>query len=137
MNLRHCKDTGQIEDLTTVRNGAIAVVGNEVLAGGHDGFIAVDARTGRPFAWRSRLRGDATLFAVSGKTVYLGGSVGGDFTAAGGHSANNLAAVRLPAGAFTSWRPRITHEMNVFTLAVSGHMVLAGGSFTRTLGGGP
>jgi outer membrane protein assembly factor BamB len=116
---------------------AIAVVGDEILAGGHGGFVAVDAHTGRPHRWPERLRGVATCFAVLGSTVYLGGNVRDGFTGTGTRRANNLAAVQLPEGRFTSWTPHLAHYMNVFTLAVSGHTVLAGGSFTRTLVNGP
>ena len=106
---------------------AILATHGQVLVGGKNGFAVYDARTGRNLAWRRRLNGAATAFAVSGDTVYLGADLSGGFTRAGGKPAHNLAAVVLPEGRFTDWRPKLSPSLIVTAIAVSGQMVLVAG----------
>jgi hypothetical protein len=114
---------------------AMVIAANEVIVGGHTGFAAFDIRTARPYAWTAGVSGSVAQFAGSGSTVYLGGDPLNSFKAVGQRTANNLAAVRLPGGRFTSWTPFINTEVDVQTLAVSGNTVLAGGGFCATPGG--
>jgi outer membrane protein assembly factor BamB len=123
----------------TVQGGgsidAMVAAGNEVIVGGHARLAAFDVGTARPYPWTAKVQGEAALFAVSGDTVYLGGDPLNFFRAVGNRPANNLAAVQLPGGRFTSWTPSINTEVDVQTLAVSGNTVLVGGGFCATPGG--
>jgi outer membrane protein assembly factor BamB len=111
----------------------IALADGELLVGGgRTDFAAFDVRTGRPFSWPAKVWGSVARFAVSGNTVYLGGNGVAGFKAVGDRDAHNLAAVRLRLGRFTSWTPYIQSYVDVETLSVSGHTVLAGGSFRTT-----
>jgi outer membrane protein assembly factor BamB len=109
------------------------VTRGQVLAGGH-GFGVVEVASAGAIAWRRRIAGSATCFAVSGRTVYLGGSLRDGFTAVGGRRRNDLAAVRLPAGDLESWSPSVARYVDVLALAVSGPTVLVGGSFRAARG---
>jgi len=105
----------------------------QVLVGGKQGFAVYDARTGRNLPWRNRLRGSATSFAVSRDTVYLAArTLYAGFDRAGNRRVNNLAAVRLPGGKFTNWRPILAPCADVGTIAVSGNKVLVGGDFGKS-----
>jgi len=105
---------------------AILATHGQVLAGGK-GFAAYDARTGRVLPWYKRLGGCPNAFAVSGNTVYLGAfpyqgcSI---MTSAGGRPVHNLAAVVLPSGMVTNWRPIPSPTPYVRAIAVSGQNVL-------------
>jgi hypothetical protein len=115
--------------------GILATHG-QVLVGGADlsglsgfaaGFAAFDAHTGRLLPWSKRVGGYASIFAVSGNTVYLGAPydyLTGGLTSAGGRPAHSLAAVVLPSGKFTSWRPMLSPAPSVTALAASGQKVL-------------
>ncbi len=122
---------------------AILVSHGQVLVGSdfHDSSFAVfDARTARQLPWRDRLGGDASTFAVSGDTVYLGSACPNTafpsncygFDHAGGKPANSLAAVVLPAGRFTNWRPNLDRCTLVYAIAVSGDKVLVAGYFSSS-----
>jgi outer membrane protein assembly factor BamB len=134
------RDTGRATPWApAVRAGssidALVVAGGEVLVGGNVRFAAFDSRTARPYAWTAGVLGSVSEFAVLGRTVYLGGDPSNSFKGAGHRTENNLAAVRLPGGHFTSWTPSINTEVDVQTLAASGNTVLAGGGFCATPGG--
>jgi hypothetical protein len=97
--------------------------------------------SGRPEPWLNGLRlrgrpGYADTATAAASTLYLGGN-GDDpdyaFDRAGGLRANNLAAVDLGTGKFTSWRPLLdAREVEVYLLAASGAHILAAGSFQLT-----
>jgi hypothetical protein len=110
---------------------AILVTHGQVLVGGN-GFAVYNARTGRSVPWRNRLLGAVLAFAFSGDTVYLGGDPDNGFDRAGGKPVNNLAAVSLPGGEFTSWRPNVARCTDVFTMAASGGKVLVAGVFSES-----
>jgi hypothetical protein len=108
---------------------AILATHGQVLAGGK-GFAAYDARTGRILPWSKRLWGCPSAFAVSGNTVYLGAVPWqgcGDMISAGGRPVHNLAAVVLPSGRVTNWRPMLSPTPDVRVLAISGQRVLVSG----------
>jgi len=112
---------------------AMVIARAEVIIGGHSPQAAFDIRTGRPFAWPTQVGGSVAHFAVSASTVYLGGNARESFSRVGDRPANNLAAVRLPGGSFTTWTPSVNTEVGVQALAVSGNTVLAGGYFCPSL----
>jgi len=108
---------------------AILATHGQVLAGGN-GFAVFDARSGRVVPWYKHLTRNANAFAASGNTVYLGASPNdgsGILTRAGGKRVHNLAAVVLPSGRVTNWRPMPSPIPYVRALAVSGQNVLVAG----------
>ena len=121
---------------------AIAVSGTTVYVGGVIGGVggqllrhnlaALDANTGLATNWNpdvSKGFGDRVLaLAVSGSTIYVGGS----FTGVGGQTRNNIAALDANTGLATAWNP--DPDGFVFALAQGGATVYAGGNF-RTIGG--
>jgi outer membrane protein assembly factor BamB len=104
---------------------AILATRGQVLVGGMDGFVVYDAHTGRTLPWRKRIVGYPSIFSLSGNTVYLGARY--NLTSAGGKPTHNLAAVELPSGRATNWRPMVSPTPNVTALAVSGQNVLMAG----------
>jgi hypothetical protein len=124
---------------------ALAVSGPTVYAGGYfstiggrtrHGVAALDAATGQATGWNpNAMLGDAggavATLAVSGPTVYAGGS----FTSIGGQPRNGIAALDAATGDATSWDPDPNLSYSaVDALAVSGPTVYAGGDFT-SIGG--
>lgn len=127
---------------------ALAVSGSTVYVGGNftsiggeprHGFAALDARTGALTGWNPEAQlvlasgtPDGGALAVSGDTVYLGGS----FNRIAGQERDGLAAVDASTGAARPWNPG-TVELRpgvsggfVSSIAVAGPMVYVGGSFT-------
>jgi hypothetical protein len=124
---------------------ALAVSGSTIYAGGD--FITIGGITRKRLAaiefggtcltaynpsclhsWDPDANGNVNALAVSGTTVYAGGS----FTTIGGTPRNRLAAIGTD-GSLQSWDPNVGGS-TVYALAVSGTTVYAGGSFT-TIGG--
>ncbi|HEY9166065.1 MAG TPA: T9SS type A sorting domain-containing protein [Candidatus Kryptonia bacterium] len=70
----------------------------------------------------------ATVLAVSGSNVFVGGS----FTSIGGRSVTNLAAIDTGTGLASAWSPNPNN--NVASLAVCGSKLYVGGPFT-SIGG--
>jgi len=126
---------------------ALAVSGTMVYAGGNFTSIsmqsrnyiaAFDATTGNVLPWdpnaNSILNPLANYgifsLAVNGTTVYAGGS----FTSIGGQSRNNIAALDATTGNALPWNPDASNPeliSTVYSLAVSGTTVYAGGNFSR------
>jgi outer membrane protein assembly factor BamB len=107
---------------------AILATHGQVLVGGK-GFAVFDARTGRIVPWSRHVKNSANAFAVSGNTVYLSATSYGSYgilTRVGGKRVHNLAAVILPSGKVTNWRPMPSPIPYVTALAVSGQNVLVG-----------
>ncbi len=116
----------------------LATHGEVIVAGYHGGFSVYDARTGKKVPWRRRVGGDASVFAISGNTLYLGAATYyTGFDRAGGKPANNLAAVRLPEGTFLDWKPNLGPCVSVGSISVSRDKVLIGGEFGKTSPGCP
>ncbi len=96
------------------------------------------ATTGAATSWDPNVTGSGDVrvcsLAVSGSTVY----VGGQFTAIGGQTRNNIAALDAGTGLATAWNPnasgRARRDHVVDALAVSGSTVYAGGEFS-SIGG--
>jgi len=136
--------TGQLTNWNPGADGqvmALAVAGSTVYAGGvfdviagqpKGGLAALDAVTGQPAAWSQPLGGFINSYVdaivVAGSTVYVGGS----FSAVGGQTRNNLAALDAVTGQLTAWNPG-TNTV-VTTLAASDRTIYAGGYFTAAGG---
>jgi outer membrane protein assembly factor BamB len=111
---------------------SIIVSHGQVLVGSKE-FASFDLRTGLILPWSKRVFNIAYPYAISGKTVYLGGDNGYLFRV-DGKRVNDLAAISLPSGKLTNWRPKLGRFgrcVSVFDLAVSGRKLLATGGFSR------
>jgi hypothetical protein len=86
-------------------------------------IAAIDS-TGAVTPWDPNANGFIYALAVSGSTVYTGGS----FTNIGGQTRYSIAAIDSTGAAITEWNPYADND--VYALAVSGSTVYAGGSFT-------
>jgi hypothetical protein len=85
---------------------------------------AVDASTGTATPWDPNANSIVSAFAVSGPTVYVGGS----FSSLDGQRRNNVAALNAADGTLTAWDPNANGAVD--TLAVSGSTVYLGGLFS-------
>ena len=83
-------------------------------------IAALDTTTGLATTWNPDANSTVNALAVSGSTVYAGGSFGN----IGGQARNRIASLDITSGATTSWNPDAGGT--VFTLAVSGSTVYAG-----------
>ncbi len=131
---------------------ALAVSGSTVYAGGDftsiQGFsggpyarnriAAIDATSGNPTAWDTGANESVVALALSGSTIYVGGS----FYSIGGKTRNHIAAIDSDPtsptyGHATAWNPGASSTVTAF--AVSGSTVYVGGYFTSIQGssGGP
>ena len=124
---------------------ALVVSSSTVYAGGdftsiggvdRNGIAALDA-AGAVTAWNpdaiwGDYNGSISALAVSGSTVYAGGS----FDSIGGQARNDIAALDASSGLATAWDPEASAVgyATVNALAVSGSTVYAGGQFT-SIGG--
>jgi hypothetical protein len=132
---------------TNGRVKAIQVVGSTVYIGGkftsvrpagdplgtgevpRNRVAAFNITTGALLPWNPNANGTVQAIAVSGSTVYLGGS----FTQVGGKGHQRLAAVDTSGGApIAAFKP--TMDAEVLTLALAGSDVYAGGMFTTVNG---
>jgi len=122
---------------------ALAVSGSTVYAGGYftsigrrmrNNIAALDTVTGTATDWNPNANGTGVrALAVSGSTVYAGGG----FTSIGGQLRSNIAALDAVTGDATDWNPNASggyYDSYIYTLAVSGSTVYAGGEFT-SIGG--
>ena len=85
-------------------------------------------RRGTATAWDPNANNDVSALALSGGTVYAGGS----FTSIGGQPRSRIAALDAASGAAIAWDPNANNDVRA--LAVSGGTVYAGGKFT-SIGG--
>ena len=112
----------------------ILVTHGEVITAGYDGFGAADTQTGHQLAWTKRLGGVASTFAADGPVVYLGGDLRNSLQSVGNHPRNNLAAINLATGHFTTWGPNLARYVSIAAIVPSGDKILVIGSFTTTVG---
>lgn len=132
---------------TNGRVNAIAVVGNTAYIGGkftsvrpagdplgtgevaRNHVAAFNLSTGALLSWDPNASGTVQAIAVSGSTVYLGGS----FTKIGGKGHQRVAAVDATTGTpIAAFKPTVNAE--VLGLAVHGSDVYLGGTFTTING---
>jgi len=118
-------------------SGSIVYVGGQFTSIGgqtRNNIAALDASSGAATSWNPNAGGTSypgvSALAVSGSTVYVGGS----FTSVGGQTRNNIAALDAGSGAATNWNPGASDSGypsydGVRALAVSGSTVYAGGYF--------
>jgi hypothetical protein len=88
---------------------------------------AADATTGTATTWNPNTSGEVSALAVSGSTVYMGGSFSGANSIGGSLTRNNVAAVDATTGTATAWDPNASGV--VHALAVLGSTVYIGGDF--------
>ena len=92
------------------------------------GVAHINADGSLDTSWRPNVAGEVYSIAVSGSTVYLGGTL----TSVDGTTRNNVAAVDRTSGALKSWNPDA--DGLVTSMVVSGSTVYLGGLFTRVGG---
>ena len=114
-----------------LRGRTLYVGGSFDSAGGRPrgSLAALDTRTAAIAAWDPEPNDGGRVFsisalAVSGERVV----VGGGFSAIGGRSRPNIAAVDAESGVATAWNPRA--NSTVAALGTSRDVVYAGGEFT-------
>jgi hypothetical protein len=116
---------------TLTVSGSTAYLGGDFTSVGGAGgatrtrLAAVDATTGAATGWDPDVNGTVAKVAVSGSTVYVGGT----FTTVGATTRKYLAAVDATTGTATSWNPN--PNSIVEALAVSGSTVYVGGYFSE------
>lgn len=125
-NVRGYRAVGDVE--------TILIAHGEVFTAGHDGFGVTNAASGKVEKWMNQIEGVASHFAAAGDIVYLGADIRNSFTAVARQARNNLAAIDLATGHFTSWAPDIDTDVAVGSMAASRDRVLVAGSFSKTLG---
>jgi hypothetical protein len=124
---------GDVTSLLVV--GPLVYVGGSFASMGgvtHGSVAAVDAGTGVATSWDPSVSSASVRYvsalAVSGSTVYLGGS----FSGAGGAVRSNIAAVDATTGLATSWSPNANGFVRA--MVVSGPNLYLGGSFSTVDG---
>ena len=91
-------------------------------------LAALDASNGSLQSWNPSANGEVDALAVSGSTVYVGGSFTGT-NSIGGADRNHIAALDATSGAADpTWDPGANGA--VLALSVSGSAVYAGGTFS-------
>lgn len=120
----------------------IAVAGGRVLLGGkfdspdtdlsRPALIAVSRTSGQVLDWDAGFAAGSEVreLLVDGDTVY----VGGKFTAVGGQTRANLAALNIGTAQVKAWSPSVTSAGNasgahVAALAIAGGSIYVGGDF--------
>jgi hypothetical protein len=124
---------------------ALAVSGTTVVAGGvfsslagqtRNNAAALSAADGSLTAWDPNVAGLGSpivyALAVSGSTVYLGGSFFGANSINGLFTRDGVAAVDATSAAATIWNPDVKGD--VFALAASGGIIYIGGEFSTVNG---
>jgi hypothetical protein len=130
---------GKVDSVGSV--DALAASGKTVYASGdfnsiggrpRNGIAALDATTGKATSWNPGVTGGGITvrgLAASGRRVY----VWGGFTSIGGQTRHGIAAINSSNGKATAWNPNAmagAHAGAVYSLAVSGQTVYAGGRFS-------
>lgn len=91
-------------------------------------IAALDETTGTATVWNANADGSVVALAVSGTTVYAGGS----FSTIGGQARANVAALDATSAVATTWNPSASGI--VYAFAVSGNTVYVGGRFSHVGG---
>jgi hypothetical protein len=127
---------GGVVDALAISGGRLGVGGEFRTIGSDSGHVArplerqnlaaIDLTTGRPTAWAPSTGGTVLTLAISGSTVYAGGSI----FAANHVPHDSLAAFDLATGALKPWSPR-GYDGQVTALVVVGSTVYIGGQETN------
>ncbi len=88
-------------------------------------LAAIDVATCDLTSWTAAANGEVLSIAVSGSTVYVGGS----FTSVGGASRSNIAALSVNSAQVQSFSPVINKPVRA--LAASGSSLYVGGEFAK------
>lgn len=114
--------------------GYVYVAGRFTAMGGQTRFnaAAIDVETGTASNWDPRPNGDVLCLALSGGTIYAGGTFDSIWE---WQIRNGIAALNATTGTLTPWNPNMDGFL-VRALAVSGNTVYAGGNFSG-IGGQP
>jgi len=116
-------------------DGAVVYVGGTFTSVGgqvRGNLAALDLATGLATAWDPQASSSVYALAPDGQTVYTGGV----FTTIGGQTRNALAALDSTTGLATAWNAGINAwdpvfgSGTVYSLAVSGSTIFAGGIFS-------
>jgi trimeric autotransporter adhesin len=121
----------------------LAISGSTIYVGGaftsiggqsRNNIAALNTADGTATSWNPNADYDVYTLALSGSIIY----VGGGFSSIGGQTRNLIAALNTADGTATSFNPNANafdpFEKGVYSLAVSGSLVYAGGWFT-SIGG--
>lgn len=110
---------------TNVRVSTMALNGSGFLfVGGGSGFAIVSTSTGEEGFFDTGWQGACYGLAISGSTVYLGGS-----GSLGGEKRNNIAAIDAATGEVTSWDPSPNNLVE--EILINENDVLVGGFFSE------
>ena len=112
---------------------SLAEHGGTLYVGGDHALGAVDATTGDVLPWAQTITGfepQTWAMVTMGDRVYVGGS----FSAVGGHTRQNLAALDGGTAALLGWAPATDDK--VFSLAAANGVVYVAGNF-QTVNGEP
>ena len=91
-----------------------------------ENLAAIDLTTGRPTAWAPEVNEGVSTLAISGSTIYAGGT----FLFANNTRRDRLAAFDLATGALMPWDPGVHDQGSVSALSLVGSTVYVGGRFT-------
>jgi hypothetical protein len=124
---------GAVWAIATSADGKWVVIGGDFTS--IDGLprnrVAMfNATNGRLTSWNPSVSYRVSALAISGNTVYLGGSFG----RVGGTTRNRLAAVSLN-GALLPWNPNADDDVHAIDLTDDGKRIFVGGGFTKVGGG--
>jgi trimeric autotransporter adhesin len=113
--------------ITVYAGGSFSSIGGQTRnrIAGLVAAIGTATTGGTATAWNPGANGGVQALAVSGTTVYAGGS----FTSIGGQARNFIAALDSTTGTATTWNPSANNG-DVLSLVVSGSTIYAGGQFT-------
>ena len=90
-------------------------------------LAAFDVKSGARTEWDPSPADPVATLAISGPTVYAGGSFG----AVGGEARRGLAAMDLATGKLTDWNPELSRRGRIETMVVSGGTLYVGGAFDQ------
>ncbi|CAA9320657.1 MAG: hypothetical protein AVDCRST_MAG56-6941 [uncultured Cytophagales bacterium] len=107
-------------------NNLLYLGGSYRAADGQRRFLgALDVQTGRFTSWDPKPTFTVLEIAVSGNSIFAGGS----FESIGGYYRSNVAALDATTGAATGWAPSVSGKVN--TIALYNNQVYLGGEFHR------
>jgi len=110
---------------------SLAASKTTLFVGGHDGSFLVSLASGRVTVPKI----GATVFAVAGRRLYLGGNLEDQLNTGNSFfTGNNLAALDLVTGGLTKFHRQLTRYQSISQIVVSGRRVIVRGEFLRNIG---